>query len=105
MHHRILGLLVYTFLTAFILFSAGQMMRFKYAENPNHLFNYSVPVRLPALSVNSKQVQNILVGDGSLQFSLEAAVNQSLRSESVYNGLSDYIFDKMVEMKGSSGVA
>ena len=32
MHHRILGLLVYTFLTAFILFSAGQMMQFKYAE-------------------------------------------------------------------------
>jgi len=32
MHHRILGLLVYTILTAFILFSAGQMMQFKYAE-------------------------------------------------------------------------
>jgi len=70
--------------------------------NPNHLFNYSVPVRLPALSVNSKKVQGLLVGDGSLQFSLEATVNQSLRSESVYNGLSYYIFDKMVEMKGSS---
>lgn len=65
-----------------------------------YLFNQSVAVRLPRLSVNSKKVQNLLVGDGTLQFSLEAAVNESLKSESVYNSLSDYIFDQLVKMKG-----
>jgi len=66
----------------------------------SYLFNRSVPVQLPKLAVNSKTVDELLIGDGSLQFSLEAAINQSLRSQSVYSSLSDYIFDQIVKMKG-----
>jgi len=67
--------------------------------DPDLLLNQSVIVEIPDLLVNSKRVKNLMIGDGNLNFDLEQVLNHTLKSESVYNSMSDYLFDMVARSK------
>jgi len=67
---------------------------------PDLLFNETILVQVPNLLVHARKVEDILIGDGRLTFDLDHVLNKSLKSEAVFNSLSDYLFDQVVKAKG-----